>query len=159
MSDTIIAFPKTIKVAVGSGEDQKHYPVQTFKMGKTLIILERLSELLELDAITQLFAGVDARVVLVKELPKLVGSARDKLFELLALILTPNRDLIAANEAGTLDDTLKKFAKELEYNAETEDTFNILEAGIEAMGVETISKNVSGLIQRYAPKKKALATE
>jgi len=148
-SDTVIAFPTANKVSVGSGEDVKEYTVQTFKMGKTLVVLERLAKLLEEDAITQLMNGVDARVVLVKELPKLVMSARQKLFELFALILTPSRELIRKNEDGTLDEHLTKFGKELEYNAETQDAFSILEAGIDAMGIEIISKNVGSLIQRF----------
>lgn len=144
-SDAVIAFPAPRRVVVGSGEEQKEYVIQTFKMGKTLVILERLSALLEEDAVAEITGGGDWKKVIVQRLPQLLRTARPKLFELFSLILTPNRELIQKNEDGTLDDHVKALSKELIYVAETPDAFAILNAGMDAMGLDVLVKNLESL--------------
>ncbi len=149
MSDASIAFPKAQTITVGSGDEKKDYTIVPFKMGKTLIILERISRLLEEEAVSEILTGGNLQATFFTKLPQLLATARPKLFELFGLILLSNRQVVTLSEDGKLDDTLTDMRKELEVTAETQDAFTILDAGIDAMGLDTIRGNITRLSEKF----------
>jgi hypothetical protein len=149
-SDAIIAFPTPARVMVG--EVEKVIP--KFKLGKTLLVLERLTKLLEQDAVSAtLRSGKDLPNTLIEQLPTLLRTARPAVFELLALILIPSKELRDLEEAGKLDERLKKEAEDLYDDADLDTAFALLEAGIDQMGVDSLRKNVTRLIQKFSKAK------
>ena len=144
--DAVIAFPAPARVLVG--EVEKVIP--KFKLGKTLLVLERLTKLLEQDSVSSVLkAGQDLPTVLLDRLPELLRTARPAVFELLALILIPSKELRDLEESGKLDERLKKEAEDLYDDADLDAAFALLEAGIDQMGVESIQKNVGRLIRKF----------
>lgn len=152
-TDAQLAFPEATKVTIGEGEDKKEYTILPFKMGKTLIILERISRLLEEQAVSEVLNNGNLQGVFLSRLPQLLATAQPKLFELFGLILLSNRDVVKLNESGTLDERLKEIRQDLEMTAGVEDAFRILEAGIDAIGLEAIQGNVLRLKAKFQTKK------
>lgn len=161
-SDADIALAETFTVNLGSGEDRKEYKIQTFKMIKTLVVLKHLSRLLEEDALKEIIGGpgVDIRKVILSNLPGLIDAAQGTLFELFAYILTPNRDLIRLRneEDGKLEEHIEHFSEELMEVVEANDAFAILQAGVDAMGVDVLVKNLQSLTSQIQTPKTTTTT-
>jgi len=152
LTDAEVALPKPTTIVVGGGEDKKEYVILPFKMGKTLIVLERISRLLEEQAVADVLTNGNLQGVFLSKLPQLLATARPKLFELFGLILLSNRDVVQLNESNKLDERLLEIKRELELTADTDDAFKILEAGIDAIGLESIQGKVLSLREKFTKK-------
>jgi len=149
-TDAVIAFPAAVKVRVG--EVEKVIP--KFKLGKTLLVLERLTKLLEQESVSlTLRSGKDLANTLIEQLPNLLRTARPAVFELLALILVPSKELRDLEESAKLDERIAKEVNDLYDDADLDTAFALLEAGIDQMGVDAIQKNVTRLIQKFTKAK------
>jgi len=137
-----------------SGEPIK-YTVTPFKVGKTLIGLELLAEFFEQGEVASLLQDGSQQTfiqALVEKLPNLIHTARPKLYELLAIILLPNKQVMDAEDDGTLDDLIAVKVKELKEHAEPQAVFDVIDVGIDMMGLEEIQKNVSRLLKKVSRK-------
>jgi hypothetical protein len=146
-SDTVIALPAAARIMVGEVERV----IPKFKLGKTLLLLERLTKLLEEDSVSAVLqAGEELPKVLVAKLPQLLRTSRPAVFELLALILIPSKELKDLEDSGEgLDQRIKKEVDDLYDDADIDTAFALLNVGIDQMGIENIAKNVQGLLHKF----------
>jgi len=146
-SDAVVALPSAARVMVGEVERV----IPKFKLGKTLLLLERLTKLLEEDSVSAVLrAGSELPNVLIEKLPQLLRTSRPAVFELLALILIPSKELKDLEDSGEgLDQRIKKEVDDLYDDADIDTAFTILNVGIDQMGIDNIAKNVQGLLLKF----------
>ena len=146
-SDAVVALPSAARVMVGEVERV----IPKFKLGKTLLLLERLTKLLEEDSVSAVLkAGSELPNVLIEKLPQLLRTSRPAVFELLALILIPSKELKDLEDSGEgLDQRIKKEVDDLYDDADIDTAFIILNVGIDQMGIDNIAKNVQGLLLKF----------
>lgn len=130
------------------------YLVPQFRLGKTLRMMELISDLLEKVDLSSIFGAASQGqasllVELSDKLPALVRSARPILLKMMALALIPDRRLAEIDEQDeSYQEELNSIVRVLKVEADMEKTFEILVLAVDGMGIDAIRKNFPKVLQR-----------
>jgi hypothetical protein len=149
VKDTVILFPGSQTITIGD----KTFTVQTFKLGKTLRVLEYLSEAFEIVDLAEIAAAAeDGKLNLVRELaerlPSLSKVGRTVLPKVFALTLIPDRRLAEIDENDEdYEQEIKGMVRFLNEYMPPEMAIDLLAIAINGMGLSQIRKNFPKLLQ------------
>jgi hypothetical protein len=150
VSDTKVAFPKAHSVKIGEVD----YPVPTFKLGKSMLMLEALSELVEQGEITSFFhaaaKGQESFLEeLIERLPVLFKRCRPLLYRMMALTLIPDTKMMEIDANGEdIELEIARVMQVLKYEADIEKAMEIIPIAVDGMGLDTIRKNFPMLLKK-----------
>lgn len=155
VKDVDILMPGELSVTL-AGET---HVVGPFKLGKSLRMMEYLSELLEGGDLAQVLkagaSGDQAEIwmELSRRLPSLFRTARPLVFKVLALTLIPNKRLAEIDEDDeSYEVEIKKWVGILKEEADTEKALELMVMAIDGIGINAIRKNFPKLLQRMGSK-------
>lgn len=139
-TETQIISPTSQQVSIAD----ETFQIRTFKTGKMLLVLEAVTQLLEGTSLKDLLTGGVQDVAsfmptLIGELPTLLRVAGPVLDRAVGLAVTPDKDLLTAEEAG--DDprvAAEKLGHRLVALGSPEEVIEVLSMGITAMGLDRL---------------------
>lgn len=143
-------FPGTAQHTLGG----QPVEISNMKVGKMLLALEVVSELLENDDLSALVTGQLTQADLIKRLlpnlPSLIRTARPVLQRAIALIVTPDAEVADLEDAGTdIRVEMERRGRSLFKEAELTEVINVLASGIKALGIDALAQalpNLTGAI-------------
>lgn len=156
VKDIDIAMPKEMAITLG-GQD---ITVASFKLGKSLRMMEYLGQLFEGGDLAAVFkAGTQGQEAvwteLSRRLPSLLRTARPLVLKVLALTLIPNKRL------AEIDDNEESYEAEINHwvsvlksedGADIETAMNLMVLAIDGIGFDSIRKNFPKLLSRMGSK-------
>lgn len=125
--------------------------VMPFKLGKVMMMIQFLTDLLDNTNIGNLLVSADSTAVvaeLIKELPQIVKVGSPVLLRTIALVLTPDKKLRELErEHEDVRDHLDNYGADLSETIDPALAIDILTLGIQSMGLDTIQRNLPKLAQ------------
>lgn len=156
-TETIV--PQSVKVVLGSGEEQETVTINSFCLAKTIRTFTYLSDLggkVGLSDAVGAVAGTDASSgsvlpgLLKRALAVLPSALRDgepSLHMLLGVLVTSNAKLRRMDEEGEdIDGYLLKVGKGISYTASNDQIIDLFIKSVQVIGVATIVKNLPALM-------------
>lgn len=156
-TDTIV--PQSVRVVLGSGEEQETITINSFCLAKTIRTFTYLSDLggkVGLSDAVGAVAGTDASSGsvlpgLIKRalavLPSALREGEPSLHMLLGVLVTSNVKLRRMDEDGEdIDTYLLKTGRGIAYTASNDQIINLFVQSVQVIGVATIVKNLPGLL-------------
>lgn len=152
MSENVLT-PSAAVVTIGS----TNYEVGKFCLAKSMKMLSLLTDISEQAGISAVIAVAQSHgliTALADALPRIMGGLEPRLFQLLALILLPNKRLFEiVDRDQSVDEALKADAKALMQNEDLDidKALEIIQVGYERIGLEALQRNFKSLLDKIAP--------
>jgi hypothetical protein len=156
-TDTIV--PQSVRVVLGTGEEQETYTINSFCLAKTIRTFTYLSDLggkvglagavsavSDTDASSGgVLPGLIKRALAV--LPTALREGEPSLHLLLGVLVTSNAKLRRMDEEGEdIDAYLLKVGKGISYTATNDQIIDLFVKSVQVIGVESIIKNLPALM-------------
>ena len=148
MASESVLVPDAKVITLGS----EAYPVQGFCLAKTMRMLAMLTELSEKAGLADVLVEAQAvgwLATLLGGLPKVMAVAEDKVFDVMALTLMPNKRVFEIAEMELdFGAEIRADAKKLKTNPtlNVDKAFEIVEVGVQSMGLDALKTNFTKLL-------------
>jgi hypothetical protein len=160
-TDTLV--PAVVRVTIGSEAEGtiEQFVIATFCLSKTIRTFSLMTELSQavglsgaIGAVTGSDASAEGGVLpgllskALAVLPSALAEGQPVLYQLLGLLVTSNAKLRRMDEDGEdIDTILTKLGRNIAYNGTNDQVVELLIKSFQALGVDSIVKNLPGLMR------------
>lgn len=154
-----ILAPEPAEIKIGD----KKYPIHKFVLAKAIRVfsmISKLSEDADLSSIVADIQDVGFATAIARGLPRVIAVAEPQIFNLMALILIPNRRIFEIIEKEeNLDSEIRRVAKEIQLaeDLDIDKMFEIVQTGYERIGIDALKTNLAAMLEKVAPTEPATA--